>query len=190
MEGVRKAILRIDCENGTKEAVSSPNEAARKILNHGSTDMAFGQEKCEIVVQYNPASIKYRTGISQNRSIKYERQNKEVYKITAITGESTADISFTLVFHSRFEGDPSVQEQMDLLFNMIRRSPEKQIEFLWSNIYMCRAGWYLFQECMICLTVQEDPSADIWTSQLRHPRKSSGQAKRFKIWIIRNNKTN
>ena len=80
MEGVRKAILRIDCENGTKEAVSSPNEAARKILNHGSTDMAFGQEKCEIVVQYNPASIKYRAGISQNRSIKYERQNKEVYK--------------------------------------------------------------------------------------------------------------
>ena len=136
MEGVRKAILRIDCENGTKEAVSSPNEAARKILNHGSTDMAFGQEKCEIVVQYNPASIKYRAGISQNRSIKYERQNKEVYKITAITGESTADISFTLVFHSRFEGDPSVQEQMDLLFNMIRRSPEKQIEFLWSNIYV------------------------------------------------------
>ena len=62
MEGVRKAILRIDCENGTKEAVSSPNEAARKILNHGSTDMAFGQEKCEIVVQYNPASIKYRAG--------------------------------------------------------------------------------------------------------------------------------
>ena len=29
-----------------------------------------------------------------------------------------------------------MQEQMDLLFNMIRRSPEKQIEFLWSNIYV------------------------------------------------------
>lgn len=136
MEGVRKAILRIDCESWTKEAVPSSNEAAREILNQGSAGMASEQEKCEIVVQYNPASIKYRAGISQNRSIKYEKQNNKVCKITAITGESAADISFTLVFHRRFEGDRSVQEQMELLFNMIRRSPEKQIEFLWSNIYM------------------------------------------------------
>lgn len=136
MEGIRKAILRIDCEDGTKEAVQPPNEAARTMLNKGSAGMASRQDKREIVVQYNPASIKYSAGITQNRSIKYEKQNNKVCKITAITGESAADMSFTLVFHSRFEGDQSVQEQMELLFSMIRKSPAKQVEFLWSNIYM------------------------------------------------------
>lgn len=136
MEGIHKAILRIDCEDGTKEAVQSQNEAAREILNQGSAGIASGQDKREIVVQYNPASIKYRVGISENSSIKYEKQKKTVYKITTITGEGTADMSFTLVFHSRFEGDQSVQEQMELLLNMIRKSPTKQVEFLWSNIYM------------------------------------------------------
>lgn len=156
-----KAILTIDgsgagqapfgekTQKGEK-GKKKQNLAAKNALEQGSSAMAdaSAMEKqpvvsgggtgkiTEITVQYNPSSIKYRASVSENSSIKYEDQGNTHYQITTVTGENSVDMSFSLVFHSRYPGDPSVRQQMEQILDMIRRSPTKQVGFRWSKIQM------------------------------------------------------
>lgn len=137
MNEVCKAVLRIDCADTTKEDNAlTQNAAARAALTQGGTGGAAHQDKREITVQYNPTSIKYHAGMSESSKVKYEKNGKNNHKITPITGEGTVNMSFTLVFHSRFAGDSSVQDQIEMILDMIRNSPAKQVEFSWANIHI------------------------------------------------------
>ncbi len=66
----------------------------------------------------------------------YENQGNVHDQITSVTGESSVDMSFSLVFHSRFPGDLSVRQQMERILKMIRQSPTRQVGFRWEGIQM------------------------------------------------------
>jgi hypothetical protein len=94
-----------------------------------------GLEDGVIEVQYNPASIKYSGSISDNsKSQKTETGSTEDRTLTNVSPASNIDMSFTLVFHSRFTTDQSVREQMELVIGMLYSSPIKDVVFCWSNM--------------------------------------------------------
>lgn len=140
----RKAVLKIDCKEqstgdttAAKSAGQQQNLAARRALEQGGAAAggnAGNRDMGEIAVQYNPASIKYRASVTESGRVKYENQGTRNCQITSVSGESTVNISFSLLFHSRYSGDQSVREQMERIMDMIRRSSTKQVEFAWSNI--------------------------------------------------------
>ncbi|MFG6367624.1 MAG: hypothetical protein K1W16_04240 [Lachnospiraceae bacterium] len=146
-EMLQKAVLTIDCAKKGKNTVSnvtdnqkkSCNQSAKRALEQGGNNIAAQKELhngAEITVQYNPATIKYRASVTENNNIKYENQGDKSYQIASATGENSVEMSFTLVFHSRFSGDTSVQEQMECIFEMIRQSPTRHVEFQWAKIHM------------------------------------------------------
>lgn len=143
----RKAVLRIDCREkkaGDTAAVAAEksvrqrqNQAAKRALEQGNANagaMTGSSDLNGITVQYNPASIKYRAGAEEGGNVKYENQGNNSCQITTVSGESTVNMSFTLVFHSRYSGDLLVREQMERILDMIRKSATKQVEFSWANI--------------------------------------------------------
>ncbi|MEZ3460732.1 MAG: hypothetical protein K1W23_00915 [Lachnospiraceae bacterium] len=144
-----KAVLTIECSGGKEDTAGgqkqgSQNQAARRVLEQGAVSAAvqnaqtdpFDSGTEELTVQYNPASIRYHASVSENSSIKYENQGNVHDQITSVTGESSVDMSFSLVFHSRFPGDLSVRQQMERILKMIRQSPTRQVGFRWEGIQM------------------------------------------------------
>lgn len=146
-ETLQKAILKIDCGKKKKNALTNmtdnskeaKNQSAKKALEQGGNNAAVlpeTQDSAEITVQYNPATIKYHASVTESSNIKYENQGDANYQIVPVTGENSIDMSFTLVFHSRFSGDTSVREQIERILDMIRQSPTRQVEFRWGKIHM------------------------------------------------------
>lgn len=144
-----KAVLTIECGEGKEDTAGrqkqgSQNQAARRVLEQGAVSTAvqntqtdpFDSGTEELTVQYNPASIRYHASVSENSSIKYKNQGNVHDQITSVTGESSVDMSFSLVFHSRFPGDLSVRQQMERILKMIRQSPTRQVGFRWEGIQM------------------------------------------------------
>ncbi|MDE7323230.1 MAG: hypothetical protein K2N73_11030 [Lachnospiraceae bacterium] len=160
-EKLSKAVLTVDYRNGTgkgsfqkkqgqadreqKIAMDTfrqlhQNEAGFQEKN-SNVDIKADREneaikKGIIRVQYNPASIKYRVGTSENTDVKNDMEVGENVQITTITSESTIDMSFSLVFHRRSPMDQSVRDQMELIMDMICNSPTKRVDFSWSDIHM------------------------------------------------------
>lgn len=87
-----------------------------------------------IVVQYNPASIKYHATTSEKKTNKKEQKYGQNFNVLTITNTSNIEMSFTLVFHSSYPTDQSVREQMELILNMIQRSPSQKVKFSWANM--------------------------------------------------------
>lgn len=146
-ETLQKAVLKIDCGKRKKNALSNTanntkelqNQSAKRALEQGGNNAAAQpktQDSAEITVQYNPASIQYRASVTESSQVKYESQGDTNYQIAPVTGENSVEMSFTLVFHSRFSGDTSVREQIERILDMIRQSPTRQVEFRWGKIQM------------------------------------------------------
>lgn len=146
---IQKAILQIDCSKGVKKgglpgsrfraedsvtaqaADKLRKGAARTVKKVPEEDMADGL----ITVQYNPASIRYHASTSMHKTVEPDvGDNTEM--VTTITGKSTVDMSFQLVFHSTGDKDESVREQMELVMNMIYDSPTRKVKFAWREIEM------------------------------------------------------
>lgn len=147
---LQKAILQIDTAKGVRNSGAgsrfstgeSVTEDALKKLKQAAKSVAAGVEARQdkalindgmIMVQYNPASIKYRAATpSQNTSSQDVGADTE--NIMSIPRASTADMSFSLVFHQAGDADESVREQMELVMNMIYDSPTKKVKFAWGKI--------------------------------------------------------
>lgn len=158
---IQKAILRIDNSKGVKKGGSSGNRfqrqdsvltAAADQLRQGAPDAASRAQGTDtvpgkasassgrisdgvIAVQYNPASIRYHASTSEQKTAEPD-VGTSTEMVTTITGKSTVDMSFQLVFHSAGETDESVREQMELVMNMLYDSPTKKVSFAWGKIEM------------------------------------------------------
>lgn len=146
---VQKAILQIDCSKGVKKGGSSGSRfraqdsvtaqaadklkkgAAKTVKKPPKEDTADGV----ITVQYNPASIRYHASTSTRKTAEPD-VGASTEMVTTITGKSTVDMSFQLVFHSMDDKDESVREQMELVMNMIYESPTRKVKFAWGKIEM------------------------------------------------------
>lgn len=154
-KNLQKAVLCIDCQKGAgreKMTDLSENKKAdftadtfsllhQNKAGQGKEDKSAVLENKDakngmIEVQYNPASLKYRAGISDDKGIKNDMEGGQNVQITTITSESSVDMSFTLVFHRQSPKDCAVRQQMDQMIDMIRNSPTKWIDFSWSDIHM------------------------------------------------------
>lgn len=157
-EKLVKAVLRVDYRNGTgkgsawkaqgqtdreeisKDAFTQLHQNEARIReqdrNQDADTVSVDTERGIIKVQYNPASIKYSAGISENTDVKSDMEEGKTVQITTITSESTIDMSFTLVFHQTTPKDQSVREQMERIMDMVCNSPTKWVDFSWSDIHM------------------------------------------------------
>lgn len=153
---VQKAILKIDCSKGVKQSASagsrfqtqnnvlaaaagqlkkSTSATAKKAqTQNAAQDKALIREGM-ISVQYNPASIRYHASTSTQKTAQPD-VGTSTETVTTITGKSTVDVSFQLVFHNVDDTDESVREQMELVMNMIYDSPTKRVTFAWGKIEM------------------------------------------------------
>lgn len=149
---IQKVILRIDNSKGVKKGDSSGNRfqrqdsvltAAADQLRQGAPGTAPSKDSSisdsisdgVIAVQYNPASIRYHASTSEQKTAEPD-VGTSTEMVTTITGKSTVDMSFQLVFHSAGETDESVREQMELVMNMLYDSPTKKVTFAWGKIEM------------------------------------------------------
>lgn len=153
---VQKAILKIDRSKGVKQSASAGSRfqtqnsvlaAAAGQLKKSATDTtkkAQAQNAAQnkalikdgvISVQYNPASIRYHASTSTQKTAQPD-VGSSTEMVTTITGKSTVDVSFQLVFHNVDDTDESVREQMELVMNMIYDSPTKKVTFAWGKIEM------------------------------------------------------
>lgn len=149
---VQKAFLQIDCSKGVKRDSFADNRfqtrgsvtaAAADRLRQGGASAALKKSDAAqnralikdgmIIVQYNPASIKYRAVTSTRETAKPD-VGTDTKMVTSIPGNNTVDMSFDLVFHSTGDGDESVREQMELVMNMIYDSPTRNVKFAWGNL--------------------------------------------------------
>lgn len=148
---IQKAILQIDCSKGVNKSASSGGRfqagssvtaAAADRLRQGMsaspqrTGMAqsgTGVRDGTVIVQYNPASIKYRAS-TPGRKTEEREEGTQTKMVTSIPRQSTLEMSFDLVFHSTGEGDESVREQMELVMNMIYDSPTRGVRFAWGEL--------------------------------------------------------
>lgn len=148
---IQKAILQIDCSKGVKKDSSSAGRfqnrssvtaAAADRLRQGAsaslrqTGMAQGGAGVKdgtVIVQYNPASIKYRASTPTQKTEEREVGTR-TKMVTSIPRQSAMELSFDLVFHSTGEGDESVREQMELVMNMIYDSPTRGVRFAWGGL--------------------------------------------------------
>lgn len=148
---IQKAILQIDSSKGVKkdsspagrfQTRSSVTAAAADRLRQGtsasSRPTGTAQSKADIkdgtvIVQYNPASIKYRASTSPQKTEEREEGTK-TKMVTSIPRQSMVEMSFDLVFHSTGDGDESVREQMELVMNMIYDSPTRSVRFAWGEL--------------------------------------------------------
>ena len=154
---IQKAILKIDCQKGAEKgsAWGEANPANAKSdfisdtyrqLHQNEPDLKETGKKeyagnidiknGVIEVQYNPESIKYRTGISEDTDVKSDMEEGQAVRITTVTSESVVDMSFTLVFHTKSQEDQYVREQMEMIMDMICNSPTRWVEFSWADIHM------------------------------------------------------
>lgn len=148
---VQKAILEIDCSKGVQKNTSaggrfytqkSVTAVAAEMLRKSAASAVQpgdgGQNAAlvnngVIMVQYNPASIKYHARSSTN-SKEEEKPGDATRTITTISRTSTVDMSLELVFHSSNDTDESVREQMELIMDMIYDSPTKRVKFAWGKL--------------------------------------------------------
>lgn len=153
---VQKAILKIDCSKGVKQSASAGSRfqtqnnvlaaAAGQLKKSTSATVKKAQTQNAaqdkaliregmISVQYNPASIRYHASTSTQKTAQPD-VGTSTETVTTITGKSTVDVSFQLVFHNVDDTDESVREQMELVMNMIYDSPTKRVTFAWGEIEM------------------------------------------------------
>lgn len=147
----QKAILEIinfnaESYNAAKSKFSNNSGENSAVLSQASgrlngSSKSGGSNKSRIEdgtiqVQYNPSSIKYRGNTSYDSTPpKAEiKANGKSNTVTTVTSSSGIDMSFTLVFHSEYDGDQSVREQMELIMNMISISRTKELRFSWANM--------------------------------------------------------
>lgn len=149
---IQKALLEIDQSRGVQQSAAAGgrfragtsvtalaadrlNRSAANAVNAVAPRNTAQIRDGLIAVQYNPASIRYHAGTSTQKTTEPDvGTNTEM--VTTITGKSTVDVSFQLVFHSVGEGDESVREQMELVMDMLYDSPTKRVSFYWGNIEM------------------------------------------------------
>lgn len=146
---IQKAILQIDRSKGVKRSDSAGNRfqtqnsvlaAAANQLRRSATNAVpkvpdASIQDGVITVQYNPASIRYHASTSTQKTAEPD-VGISTEMVTTITGKSTVDMSFQLVFHSADDTDESVREQMELVMNMLYDSPTKKVKFAWGKIEM------------------------------------------------------
>lgn len=153
---IQKAILQIDCSKGVRQdaqtgsrfqtqssvlaaAQSQLKRSAANAVKSGQPPTAARKKTTirdgMISVQYNPASIRCHASTSTEKTVQPDvGTNTEM--VTTITGKSTVDVSFQLVFHNVDDTDESVREQMELVMNMLYDSPTKKVRFAWGKIEM------------------------------------------------------
>ncbi len=153
---IQKAILQIDCSKGVRQdaqtgsrfqtqssvlaaAQSQLKRSAANAVKSGQSPTAAPKKTTirngMISVQYNPASIRCHASTSTEKTAQPDvGTNSEM--VTTITGKSTVDVSFQLVFHNVDDTDESVREQMELVMNMLYDSPTKKVRFAWGKIEM------------------------------------------------------
>lgn len=153
---IQKAILQIDCSKGVNKSASAGSRfqaqnnvltAAADRLKQRVANASQGvqpqnalQNRASvqngiILVQYNPASIRYHARTSTQKTAQPD-VGTDTQMVTTITGKSTVDMSFQLVFHNVDDTDESVREQMELVMNMLYDSPTKKVTFAWGKIEM------------------------------------------------------
>lgn len=146
---IQKAILQIDRSKGVKRSDSAgnrfqtqnsvlaaaANQLRRSAANAVSKVPDASIQDGVITVQYNPASIRYHASTSTQKTAEPD-VGISTEMVTTITGKSTVDMSFQLVFHSADDTDESVREQMELVMNMLYDSPTKKVKFAWGKIEM------------------------------------------------------
>lgn len=153
---IQKAILQIDCSKGVRQNDSAGSRfqrqnnvlaAAKGRLKGGAAstgkraqppDTARNRASIRdgvISVQYNPASIRCHAGTSTEKTAQLD-VGSSTEMVTTITGKSTVDVSFELVFHSVNDTDETVRDQMELVMNMLYDSPTKKVTFTWGKIEM------------------------------------------------------
>lgn len=148
---VQKAILVIDGGRSGKQSASAGGRfhtqksvtavAAEKLRKSAASAGEFDDtaqnaalvQNGVIVVQYNPASIKYHA-VTSTHSDTRQKPGDSTRTITTISRKSMVDMSFELVFHSASDIDDSVREQMELIMNMIYDSPTKEVKFAWGTM--------------------------------------------------------
>ena len=147
---IQKAILQIDSSKGVKKSnrfqtKNSVTATAADRLKQKASDViktvrdvgagpgsAFISDDT-IIVQYNPASIKYHASTSTKETTEPEA-GSETRMITSVTAQCTVDMSFELVFHNTGSKDESTKEQMELVMNMLYDSPTKNVRFAWGKL--------------------------------------------------------
>lgn len=151
---IQKAILQIDCSKGTKKNGSAnkglqtagnvASDAAQRLKqtpsdskqgNKPQSDIAQDSmsQSAIITVQYNPASIKYHAAGSTQQNVQTHDVGENTETVKTITRNSSLDMSFELVFH-KTDDDESVREQMELVMEMINKSPTKNVKFAWGKL--------------------------------------------------------
>lgn len=144
---IQKAILQIDRSKGVKRSDSvgnrfqtqnsvlaaAANQLRRSAANAVPKVPDASIQDGVITVQYNPASIRYHASTSTQKTAEPD-VGISTEMVTTITGKSTVDMSFQLVFHSADDTDESVREQMELVMNMLYDSPTKKVKFAWGKI--------------------------------------------------------
>lgn len=153
-EMIQKAILEIDQSRGVRQSAGAGGrfQAGGNVLTAAAERLrksaAGGAKKVQpagaagngtlirdgiIAVQYNPASIRYHAGTSEQKTAEPDvGTNTEM--VTTIARKSTVDVSFELVFHSADERDESVREQMEMVMDMLYDSPTKKVRFSWGKM--------------------------------------------------------
>ena len=147
---IQKAILQIDSSKGVKKSnrfqtKNSVTATAADRLKQKASDViktvrdvgagpgsAFISDDI-IIVQYNPASIKYHASTSTKETTEPEA-GSETRMITSVTAQCTVDMSFELIFHNTGGKDESTKEQMELVMNMLYDSPTKNVRFAWGKL--------------------------------------------------------
>jgi hypothetical protein len=117
--------------NTATEILSTPLAIAKSAVGLE----ARGIDEGVIQVQYNPSSIKYSGNASYDSAPpKTETTGDSSHVVSTVTSANAINMSFTLVFHSKYTTDQSVKKQMELIMNMIYDSPTKEITFSWGNM--------------------------------------------------------
>lgn len=125
----KDSVLTAAADRLTKSAAA----AAKRVQSpDGANNGALIRDGL-ISVQYNPASIRYHAGTSEQKTAQPD-VGTSTEMVTTIARTSTVDVSFELVFHSVGDGDETVREQMELVMNMLYDSPTKKVTFSWGKM--------------------------------------------------------
>jgi hypothetical protein len=119
--------------NGVNDLLNSPT-----IIDNAKDALGIetrGLDQGVIQVQYNPASIKYSGNVPQEKTNNLPvNVNGKKMILTTVSSTSTINMSFSLVFHSKYTTDPSVKEQMEYIMNMLSQTRLKVVRFSWANM--------------------------------------------------------
>lgn len=137
----QKAILEFDCgrsedferfvkKDKQKDLLSKTDNLLKGKADIKTDPYSDKLREGVLEVQYNPATIRYNASASEQ-----EEQDIQNAQINTIVSTSTVNMSFDLVFHSRYAKDKSVREQMDLVMNVLCSSPTREVKFSWAKMY-------------------------------------------------------